>query len=157
MRAKCFSCGGLRISICNFRSKKIKKVHSCTFFTIFGYKNPGLGTGSGSAIRKNYKSGSALNQCGSTTLVEGIHCKKLTFLSRRPIRLQAPPPPRHPVQLNGIPFSLFFYWPFSLCVAGTVRFACSSLRETHRTLVRIWFLAVLSIRVCLTTVSDSAF
>ncbi len=37
------------------------------------------------------------------TLVEGIHCKKLTFLSRRPIRLQAPPPPpRHLIQAHRI-------------------------------------------------------
>jgi hypothetical protein len=38
----------------------------------FGHQNPGFGTASGSAVRKNAGSGSgsALNQCGSTTLKE---------------------------------------------------------------------------------------
>jgi hypothetical protein len=42
------------------------------FLSIFGHLYPGFGTGSGAgsrfAIRKNAGSGSALNQCGSTTL-----------------------------------------------------------------------------------------
>jgi hypothetical protein len=50
--------------------KYIKKISSSQFFLIFGYQNPGSGTGSGSTIRKNAGpvSGSALNQCRSTTL-----------------------------------------------------------------------------------------
>ncbi len=52
----------------NFRSKKYKKFYSFKFFPIFGNQNPGFGTGSGSTIRNNAGSGSALNQCGSTTL-----------------------------------------------------------------------------------------
>jgi hypothetical protein len=49
----------------------IKKFLSLTLLTIFGHQNPGFGTKSesGSAIIKNAGSGSALNQCGSTTLV----------------------------------------------------------------------------------------
>ncbi len=35
---------------------------------MFGHQNPGLGTGSGSALKKNAGSGSALNECGFTTL-----------------------------------------------------------------------------------------
>ncbi len=59
---------------CNFRSQKyIKKICSCTIFSIFSHQNPGFGTGSGSvsgsAIRKNAGSGSAFNQCGSTILI----------------------------------------------------------------------------------------
>jgi hypothetical protein len=47
-------------------------------FPIFGHQNPGFGTGSGSAIRKNAGagSGSALNQCGSAALLTII--KNLT-------------------------------------------------------------------------------
>jgi len=37
-------------------------------FFSFWWSNPGFGTVSGSAIRKNAGSGSALNQCGSTIL-----------------------------------------------------------------------------------------
>ncbi len=56
MRAEGFSCslcvhyGGLRISII---AKKYIKIYNCNFFSIFGHQNPGFGTGSGSAIRKN--------------------------------------------------------------------------------------------------------
>jgi hypothetical protein len=39
------------------------------FVEIFGHQNPGSGYGSGSAHRKNACSGSALNQCVSTTML----------------------------------------------------------------------------------------
>ncbi len=59
---------------CNFLSKNINKISCCNFFLIFGHQNPGsvIGSGfengSGSAVRKNAGSRSALNQCGSITL-----------------------------------------------------------------------------------------
>jgi hypothetical protein len=71
--AEGFSCslcvlyGGLGMSKLQLFIQKISNFFSCKFFSsIFGHQNPGFGTGSGSAIRKN--AGSALNQCGSTTL-----------------------------------------------------------------------------------------
>jgi hypothetical protein len=67
----CVLYGGLRISKVKFSIQKIKKkFYICKTFSIFGHQNPGFGTGSGSgsAIRKNAGSRSALNQCGSTTL-----------------------------------------------------------------------------------------
>jgi hypothetical protein len=52
--------------------KNIKGFTAVNFFPTFGHLFPGFGTGSGAgsgiAIRKNAGSGSALNQCGSTTL-----------------------------------------------------------------------------------------
>jgi hypothetical protein len=51
----------------------IQKFYSWNFFQFLVIKNPGFGTGSGSAIRKNAGSGSALNQCGSTTLELDVH------------------------------------------------------------------------------------
>ncbi len=75
LKAEGFSCdlcvlyGGLRISkFVIFDPKNIKKFYRCNFFPIFGHQSAWFGTGSGSAIRKNAGSGSALNQCGSTTL-----------------------------------------------------------------------------------------
>jgi hypothetical protein len=54
-----------------FFPQKISIFFNCKFFPIFGHRNPGFGTGSGSgsAIRKIFGSGSALNQNGSTTLL----------------------------------------------------------------------------------------
>jgi hypothetical protein len=60
----------------------VEKNSNCDCFSVFGHQKPGSGTGSGSAlgsgsgygsaIRKNARSesvsGSALNQCGFTTL-----------------------------------------------------------------------------------------
>jgi hypothetical protein len=75
LRAEGFSCslgvlcGGLGISKLQFLIKKIEiKFPAINFFN-FRSSNPG----SGSAIRKNagsgFLSGSALNQCGSETLI----------------------------------------------------------------------------------------
>ncbi len=76
LRAEGFSCslcvfyGGQRISKLQSIPKKIyKKLYSCKFFSIFGHRNLVFVIGSGSAIRKNAGSGSALNQWGSTTLL----------------------------------------------------------------------------------------
>jgi hypothetical protein len=73
--AESFSCslcdhyGGLGISKLQFFIKKISNFYlAINFFPVFGRQNPGFGTGSRSAIRKNAGSGSALSQCGSTTL-----------------------------------------------------------------------------------------
>ncbi len=66
LRAEGFSCslcvlyGGLGITIAIF-IKKYPIFFSCKFFSSFGHQNPGFGTGSGSA----------LYQCGSTTLGTG--------------------------------------------------------------------------------------
>jgi hypothetical protein len=78
LRAEGFSCslcdlyGDLRISKLNFNLKNKKKISSCKCFSIFGHQNPkfGIVSGSeyGSGIIKNAGSGSAINQCGSTTL-----------------------------------------------------------------------------------------
>jgi hypothetical protein len=74
MRAEDFSCslgvlyGGLGISKLQFLIKKIEiKFATKIFFFNFRSSNPG--SGSRSAIRKNSGSGSALNQCGSETLL----------------------------------------------------------------------------------------
>ncbi len=72
--------GGLGISKWQFLIKKIKiKFSAVNFFFNFRSSNPGSGSGiqirdpeSGSAIRKNAGSGSALNQCGSETLHLGM-------------------------------------------------------------------------------------
>ncbi len=65
--------GGLGISKLNFWSRKYKKISSCKFFSIVGHQTLDPDPESGSAIRKNagsgFVSGSALNQCGSETLV----------------------------------------------------------------------------------------
>ncbi len=50
-----------------FDQEKKKKISSCKFFSILGHQT--LDTDPGSAIRKNAGSGSALNQCGSETLL----------------------------------------------------------------------------------------
>ncbi len=42
------------------------------FFSHFGLQNPGSGTGSGSAIRKNAGSRSAIKQCGSETCAANV-------------------------------------------------------------------------------------
>jgi hypothetical protein len=67
----CVLYGGLRISKLQFYDpKNIKKSFTAiNFLSIFGHQNPGFGSGSRSAIRKNAGSGSGLNQCGSTALV----------------------------------------------------------------------------------------
>jgi hypothetical protein len=77
--AEGFSCclcalyGGLGITKLQFLSKNINFL-SCKFFSIFGHQNLGFRTGSvsGSAIMKNAGSGSALIQCGFTTLVYAL-------------------------------------------------------------------------------------
>ncbi len=83
LRAEGFSCslgvlyGGLGISKFQFLIKRIEiKFPAINFFN-FWSSNPGSGSGirnpdpeSGSAIIKNTGSGSALNQCGSETLVK---------------------------------------------------------------------------------------
>jgi hypothetical protein len=92
LRVEGFSCslGVLGISNLQFLIKKIKKtISSCTFFPLFGHQHPGsesgsgsgsaLRPGSGSAIRENAGSisGSAKNQCVSTTLllaIKKIYC-----------------------------------------------------------------------------------
>ncbi len=62
---------------------KNKKFKAVNFFPIFGHQNPRFGTVSGSEIRKNVWSGSALNQCGSTTLrMTHVEDQKLTFYSQ---------------------------------------------------------------------------
>jgi hypothetical protein len=85
LRAEGFSCcatimEALDKYIAIFDPKNIKMCYSCKFFPIFGHQNPGFGTESGSvsgsAIRKNAGSGSALNQCGSANRL--ITIKKLT-------------------------------------------------------------------------------
>jgi hypothetical protein len=55
-----------------FLSKKYPIFFTCKFFSIFGHQNPGFGTGSGSAIKKNAGTGFgyALYQCGSTSLAQ---------------------------------------------------------------------------------------
>jgi hypothetical protein len=62
----CVLYGGLRISKLQLSIQRIykKKFYSCKFLIIFGHQNPGLGTGS--------VSGSALNQCGCTTLLPPV-------------------------------------------------------------------------------------
>jgi hypothetical protein len=71
----CVLYGDLGITKLQFFYQKNILFFWCKFFPIFGHQNPGFktGFGSGSAIRKNTGSGSvsgsALNQCGSTTLV----------------------------------------------------------------------------------------
>ncbi len=75
--AEGFSCSlgvlyrGLRISKLQFLTKKIKiKFPALNFFSILGHQTLDPDPGSGSAIIKNAGSGSALNQCGSATLLE---------------------------------------------------------------------------------------
>jgi hypothetical protein len=97
LRTEGFSCilgvlyGGLEISKLQFLIKKIKNKFVVVHFFNFRSSNPGSGSGirirdpypeSGSAIRRNAGSGSvsgsALNQCGSETLVfsvKGIYLK----------------------------------------------------------------------------------
>ncbi len=83
LRAEGFSCslgvlyGGLGISKWQFLIKNIKiKFPAVNLFQFIS--NPG----SGSAIRKNVGSGSALNRCGSETLSLGIN-KCLFFIKRK--------------------------------------------------------------------------
>jgi hypothetical protein len=73
LRAEGFSCtlgvlyGGLGKSKLPFFDQENKnKISNCKFFSILGHQT--LEPESGSAIRKNAGSGSALNQCGSATL-----------------------------------------------------------------------------------------
>jgi hypothetical protein len=84
LRAEGFSCSldvisrGLRTStkkkIAIFDPKNIQiSFTAVNFFLVFAHQNPGFRTGSGSAIRKNAESGSALNQCESTTLDSKRH------------------------------------------------------------------------------------
>jgi hypothetical protein len=54
------------IAIFNFKKIKIK-ISSCEFSSILGHQTLDPDPGSGSAIRKSFGSGSALNQCGSET------------------------------------------------------------------------------------------
>jgi hypothetical protein len=77
LRAEGFSCslcvlyGGPGITKLQFFIKKISSSFSAVnFFPIFSHQHLGFRTESGSATRKNAGSGSALNQCGSTTLPE---------------------------------------------------------------------------------------
>jgi hypothetical protein len=58
---------GLGISKVQFLIKK-HAFFQLNFFSIFGHRNPGSRTGSGSAIRKNAGSGYASNQFPSATL-----------------------------------------------------------------------------------------
>jgi hypothetical protein len=80
LRAEGFSCslgvlyGGLGISKLQFLIKKIEiKFPAINFFSILGHQTLDPDPGSGSATRKNVGSGSvsgsALNQCGSGTLL----------------------------------------------------------------------------------------
>jgi hypothetical protein len=78
LRAEGFSCslsvlyGGLEISKLQFLIKKIEiKFPAINFFSILGHQILDPDPESGSAIRKNAGSvsGSALNQCGSETLI----------------------------------------------------------------------------------------
>jgi hypothetical protein len=80
LRAEGFSCslgflyGGLGIGKFKFLIKKIEiKFPAINFFLILGHQTLDPDPGSGSAIRKNTGSGSvsgsALNQCGSETLI----------------------------------------------------------------------------------------
>jgi hypothetical protein len=80
LRAEGFSfslgalCGGLGISKLQFLIKKIEiKFSAINFLSILGHETLDLDPESGSAIRKNAGSesisGSALNQCGSETLL----------------------------------------------------------------------------------------
>jgi hypothetical protein len=78
LRAEGFSCslgvlyGGLGISKMQFLIKKIKiKFPGVNFFSILGHLTVDPDPESGSAIRKNAGSGSALNQRGSATLSSG--------------------------------------------------------------------------------------
>jgi hypothetical protein len=86
LRAEGFSCslgvlyGGLGISKLQFLIKKIViKFPAINFFN-FRSSNPGSGSGIRIAIRKNAGSGSALNQCGSETLVLYCVCEKFCFV-----------------------------------------------------------------------------
>ncbi len=81
-RAEGFFCslgvlyGGLGISKLQFLIKKLKiKISSCKFFFNFRSSNlnPDPDLDSGSAIRKNARSGSALNQWGSATLSKPLN------------------------------------------------------------------------------------
>ncbi len=80
LRAEGFSCcfcvlyGGLGITKLQFLSKKYPIFSAVIFFSpIFGHQNTGFRTGSGSV------SGSALNQCGSTTLLFGTYLVSQTW------------------------------------------------------------------------------
>jgi hypothetical protein len=69
----CVLYGGLGISKLQFLIKKyLKSFPAVNFLEIFGHQNPESGTGSGSA----------LNQCGSTTLT-GAFITQLTFSVRK--------------------------------------------------------------------------
>jgi hypothetical protein len=78
LRSEGFSCslgvlyGGLGTSKLQFL---IKKISSYKYFSILGHQTLDPDPESGSAIRKNTGSGSALNQCGSETLLFGIHIR----------------------------------------------------------------------------------
>jgi hypothetical protein len=71
----------------------IKKIYikfsTVIFLKLIGHQNPGSGTvsgsalGSGSVIRKNSVSVSALNQCGSTTLLKSIASSLYAECNRR--------------------------------------------------------------------------
>jgi hypothetical protein len=76
LRAEGFSCslgvlyGGLGISKLQFLIKKIKIKFLVVHFFNLDHQTLDPDPESGSAIRKNAGSGSALNQCGSETLVK---------------------------------------------------------------------------------------
>jgi hypothetical protein len=91
LRAEGFSCslgvlyGGLGISKLQFLIKKIEIKFSYKFFSILGHQTLDPDPGSGSAIRKNAGSGSALNQCGSETLPQTTH-KHTYRVTHLPVR-----------------------------------------------------------------------
>jgi hypothetical protein len=80
LRAEGFSCslgvlyGVLGISKLQFLIKKIEIIFPAINFFILGHQTLDPDLGSGSAIRKNAGSGSALNQCGSETLLFSLCC-----------------------------------------------------------------------------------
>ena len=102
MRAEGFSCSlgvlyeGLGISKLQFLIKIIKiLISSSKFFSTLCHQTLVPDPGSGSAIRKNAGSGSALNQCGSATLMPGAAggaARLLHPLGALPRRPQPPPP-----------------------------------------------------------------
>jgi hypothetical protein len=75
LRAEGFSCslgfiyGGLGISKLQFLIKKIKIKFPAVTFSILGHQTLDPDQGAGSGFRKNAGSGSALNECGSATLL----------------------------------------------------------------------------------------
>jgi hypothetical protein len=75
--------GGLGIGKWQFLIKNIKIKFPAVIFLNFKSSNPG--SGSGSAIRKNAGSvsGSALNQCGSETLLFIVFARKIILAACR--------------------------------------------------------------------------